>query len=155
MISEQLKRDRQKNRVQIGVAFFNKDRVFCESSYRVIISRGNCDNGAPPAFYLFHVRCDLFIELTRGRQHDHWKVLINKGYRAMLHLAGSITFSMDIRYLFQLQRAFKSDRIVYSPAEIQELLFFEKLPCERAYGGVKLQRVLDLHRQVKEVPKQL
>src|ERR1043165_972742 len=69
----------------------------------------------------------------------------------MLHLAGRITFGVNVRDLFQLQRPFECDREVDATTEVEKISraeeFFRKL-----FDAVRVvEQVLELHRQLREL----
>src|SRR3546814_8341727 len=63
-------------------------------------------------------------------------IFINERDGAVLHLAGSIAFGMEIADFLELERAFKCYWIVGPTAEIQYV------SCHRDLGGDRLDRVL-------------
>src|SRR2546421_9117391 len=79
---------------------------------------------------------------------QHGQALINQSIWPMLHLAGRVTLSVNVRELFQFQRAFQSDREIDSAAEIKKIGAPEELFRE-VFDGVRLvEQVLHLNRQL-------
>src|SRR4029077_13791025 len=74
--------------------------------------------------------------------------------RAVLHFTGRITLGVDVGDFLQLQRAFQSDWIVNSPAEVQKIGVTEKLACEVFDRRVALQDGFDLMWGARKFPHQ-
>src|SRR6185369_10156253 len=68
----------------------------------------------------------------------------------MLHLAGRITFGVNVRDLFQLQRAFECDREVDPTTKVEKVSRAEKLFRELFDAVGIVEQVFELHRQFRE-----
>ena len=79
------------------------------------------------------------------------QALINQSIWPMLHLARRITLSVNVRELFQFQRAFQSNRKIDSAAEIKKIGAPEELFRE-VFDGVRfVEQVFHLNRQLREL----
>src|SRR5688500_4362191 len=82
---------------------------------------------------------------------DHRKLFVDKRVRTVLHFTGGITLGVDIADLLQLQRTLERDRKIYSPAEVQKILYAEKL-LRQFFDRVGLvQKLFHLQRKLGQV----
>ena len=81
----------------------------------------NHDHAAAARFSLLDLADHLLVpRIVRGDgQHGH--VPVNQRDWTVLHFAGRVSFCMDIRNFFQLQRAFIGNRHVRSAPKIQHI----------------------------------
>src|SRR5208337_3042908 len=126
---QQLAGNHFQNRRQKLRSFWNvQDMVSSFADFLVAVS-GDSDHRTRTSFYFLQVRQRLFIAQDRARvvlvvcgQNDNGQVLIDERVGSMLHLAGRITFGVDIGNFLQLQRTFQCDRIVHAASEKEKIV---------------------------------
>ena len=86
-----------------------------------LAARRDGDDRAAARLRLLHVPDHLLEDMIGRRQRDDGHLFVDERDRAVLHFAGGIALGVDVRNLFQLERAFERDRIVDAAAEIEEI----------------------------------
>ncbi len=77
----------------------------------------------------FFVACDrVGIGGVVSRQHDHRQILVDQGVGSVLHFAGGIAFGVNVGDFFEFERAFESDGVMNTAAEVKEIRVAKKLP---------------------------
>ena len=87
--------------------------------------------------------------IVRG-EHDDRHALVDERDRPVLHLTRRITLGVDVRDLFQLQRAFERDRVVDAAAEIEKVGSSLKPRGDLLDLRRELQRLLEKLRQLQQ-----
>src|SRR4030095_10330884 len=136
----------------------------------LLIALGGDGNHLPTATPdLLHIGDDLVVHRVLGGQTDRREALINHGDKAVLHLAGSATLSVDVGNLFELQGAFQGHGIVVLTANEEKIVVVRVRGSYGPNGIGLLEHHLDLlgqaleagddfhaigHRQVFETPEE-
>ena len=116
---------------------------------------GRQGNGpALAGFHFLDIAHYFFVDGALRRHHHHRHLLINQGNGAVLHLAGRVALGVDIGYFFQLQRPFKSDRIVDPAAEIEKIVRIGILLRDPSMSAVQGQHLFHQTRQAHQVLNQ-
>ena len=69
----------------------------------------------------------------------------------MLHFAGRIAFGVNVGKLFQLQRAFQSDRKIDAAAEIKKIGARKNSFARSSIASDFVEQMLHLHRQFSQL----
>ena len=87
------------------------------------------DDRAAARLRFLDVADHLLEHVIVGGDRDDRHLLVDERDRPVLHLARRIPLGVDVRDLFQLQRAFERDRIVDAAPEIQEIAALVEAPA--------------------------
>ncbi len=134
MIGQQLNGQREDHRCDQFVDGRQRDRRHCVElgSGSSLLIRDEDDTAAARGDFL-HVRNGLFEETIVRCNHDDGHVLVDQRDRAVLQLAGSITFGVNIGNFLELQRAFQRQREAGAPAEIKHVLEARQIARQALY----------------------
>src|SRR6266481_2973183 len=151
VVREQLQRNRQQNRQETRVA-----RRHLEDLPRDVLELrrrrvGDDEDAAAARLDFLHVREALLVDRVLRQQDDDGNLLVDERDRAVLHLAGGVTFGVDVRDLLQLERALERDREVDAAAEVEEVARVAVFLGDLLDRALALQALLDVRRQVDEI----
>ena len=71
---------------------------------------------------LLHIRYNLLVQLVVSGYKDDRHVLVDKGYRAVLHLGSRITLGMYVAYLLELERTLQGYGVVEAASKVQKVV---------------------------------
>ncbi len=95
----------------------------------------------------FNVRFQFFQQFVVRCDHDNRHISINQRQRTVLQFACGICFSVNIRDLFQLQRAFQRDGVLIATAKEQRMVFVRETFRQSSNALVLRQHLLNTTRQ--------
>ena len=93
-------------------------------------------NASVAALHFLHIGDNLVVELMVRSDKDNGHLLVNQGYRTVLHLCGRISFSMDVADFLQFQCPFKCHGVVVAATQIKEVLGIGELRGQVGDGVV-------------------
>src|SRR5574337_2093941 len=143
MVREKLKRNGHKDGHEQLIRRRNREGMIRAPGHLGVSIRDEGDYDAAARLHFLNVRLDLFVYPVLAREHDDRQIFVDKGYRAVFHLTGRISFRVDVRYFLQFQRAFQRDREVRPPPKIEEISGFEIPFRDLLDRGVFLETALD------------
>ena len=120
VIAEQLHRHDRQQRAEQLVDFRHRQQGVKELRIRTV--RGNPHQLGIPGLGLLGIAEHLVEDGARDRDRDNGHPSIQKGNRAVLHLAGGVTLGMDVADFLELQRPLEGNRIVDSPSQEDHVL---------------------------------
>jgi len=108
VVGEQLHRDAQQQRLELGLGVRDPDHVVGQAGGQIGIGDG--DDGAAAGLDLLDGREVLGQEFVVRDDHDARHRRVDQGERAVLQLGGLIRLGVDVGDLLQLLGAFAGDR---------------------------------------------
>ena len=95
----------------------------------------------------FNVGLQFFQQFVVRRNHDNRHIGINQRQRTVFQFACGISFSVNIRDLFQLQRTFQRNRVLIAAAQEQRMVFIRESFSQSGNAFVLRQHLLNTARQ--------
>ena len=129
VVGEELEGDYFEDREEEFGGLGDLDRVLYQVLDLFVAFDRNRDDAAAASGYFLNVAQGFFV-----LQHARWVVrvfcrdadyregLVDEGVGAVLHLAGGVTFGVDVGDLLELERAFKRDWVVDAAAKEEEVV---------------------------------